>query len=349
MLMFPLCACSILYGRTHLPHKHVVVSFDDGPNNITTPKLLDTLLKYNIKATFFMVGANIDNTELMQRMVREGHIAGSHTFGHAHMTRVSFEEMKEQIIHTEERFQKHIGDRPWFFRAPYGELNNQVTSFLKGRHYEIIGWDDDTFDWQKSTPEQVVQAAVNLLQKHETGAIMLMHEYVWTTEAQKTLLPKIESLGWQFSNPIDILTESQLDSLKKNSCTPNVCESYRFTRPWCCPALESVHTTGSVVKKLLKTQRPVITKQTLLKTQRPVAQEIQRAWKQQKQEIYSQIDSMENKLRRNIQEHVIEQLDKHSDKWKIKMAFAVGLWTAILCCTIVLLCVKLYKRKKKNR
>ena len=111
--------------------------------------------------------------------------------------------------------------------------------------------------------------------------------------------------------------------------------------------MESVHTTD--VKKLLNTQRPVITKQTLLKTQRPVAQEIQRAWKQQKQEIYSQIDSMENKLRRNIQEHVIEQLDKHSDKWKLKVAFAVGLWTAILCCTIVLLCVQLYKRKKKNR
>jgi len=156
----------IICGKNHLPRKHLVISFDDGPNNVTTPKLLDTLLKYNVKATFFMVGVNIDNSELMHRMIREGHIAGSHTFGHAHMTHVSFEEMKEQIIHTEERFQKHIGDRPWFFRAPYGELNTQVTTFLENRQYQIIGWDDDTFDWQKNSPDQVIQAAENLLRKH---------------------------------------------------------------------------------------------------------------------------------------------------------------------------------------
>ena len=336
-LIFPSCVLSVLYGRTHLPPKHVVVSFDDGPNNITTPKLLDTLLEHNIKATFFMVGVNIDNSKLMHRMISEGHIAGSHTFGHAHMTRLSFEEMKDQIVQTEERFQKHIGDRPWFFRAPYGELNSKVTSFLESRGYQIIGWDDDTFDWQKSSPQQVVSAAEKLLNKHETGAIMLMHEYVWTTEAQKTLLPKIKSLGWQFSNPIDILTPEQLTSLKEKSCVANVCQTHALTRPWCCSDVR--------VRERLTQNINMQKQQTLLRTQRPVAQQIQRAWKEQKREIYSTVSSMEQRLQNQID----NTLANHSENWKVELVFATGVWSATLCCVILFLCLKLYKLKHKKK
>ena len=225
---------ALVRGRDHLAAKHVVVSFDDGPNNTTTPKLLDTLRANQVRATFFVVGVNVDNADLMRRMLHDGHVLGSHTFGHAHMTRVSVQAMHDEIFKTEDRFQRYVGDRPWFFRAPYGELSADVIAFLEGRHYQIIGWDDDTVDWQKSKPAQVVHAAVSLLKGHETGAIMLMHEYVWTTEAQKTLLPEVYAAGWRFADPLDMLTEVQLAGLKNASCFAGVCARFALTRRWCC-------------------------------------------------------------------------------------------------------------------
>lgn len=232
--LFILPTHTILRGRDHLAPKHLVVSFDDGPNNTTTPNLLDTLRTNNVRATFFVVGVNVDNPDLMRRMLQDGHILGSHTFGHAHMTRVSVQAMHKEIFETEDRFQKYVGDRPWFFRAPYGELNGDVIAFLEGRNYQIVGWDDDTVDWQKTQAKQVVQSAMHLLKKHQTGAIMLMHEYVWTTEAQNTLLPAIYETGWTFADPLDILTVPQLERLKNASCFPGVCERFALTRRWCC-------------------------------------------------------------------------------------------------------------------
>ena len=225
---------ALVTGKDHLAPKQLVVSFDDGPNNITTPLLLRALRENHVRATFFVVGANLDNGPLLRHMLRDGHVLGSHTFGHAHLAAVSVARMHEEITQTEERFLRHTGDRPWFFRAPYGELNAEVTRYLTGRGYQIVGWDDDTFDWQKSAPDEVERAALRLLQGHTSGAIMLMHEYAWTSKAQRTLLPQIAAAGWRFADPLDMLSALQMDALRNVSCGPGVCARYALTRRWCC-------------------------------------------------------------------------------------------------------------------
>ena len=279
-----LCVCVVLptralvRGRDHLAAKNVVVSFDDGPNNTTTPKLLDTLRANRVRATFFVVGVNVDNPDLMHRMLQDGHVLGSHTFGHAHMTRLSVKDMQEEIFKTEDRFQHYVGDRPWFFRAPYGELSADVIAFLGTRNYQIIGWDDDTVDWQKSKPAQVVESAVGLLKGHDTGAIMLMHEYVWTTEAQKTLLPEVYAAGWRFADPLQMLTGVQLAQLKNASCFVGVCARFALTRRWCCAQGGSIvgkvgvgkvgHEAASNLESIedaLNFQRMAVEKQDVLK------------------------------------------------------------------------------------
>ena len=216
-----------------LPHKHLILSFDDGPNNITTPKLLDTLKKENVKATFFMVGANIDNPTLMQRMLNDGHILGSHTWGHAHMTRLNHKDMIDQIIHEEKVFTDVVGDRPFFFRPPYGEINNEIRQFLNERHYIVWKWNFDTFDWNKHKPVEVYDAALNVVNHGDNGGIVLMHEYTWTTEAQKTLIPELKEKGYVIRDPLDMLSTTEMEQLKKWSCTENVCEKFAKTRRWC--------------------------------------------------------------------------------------------------------------------
>jgi len=331
LLLWPVYVNGVLYGKDHLPDKHLVVSFDDGPNNKTTPQLLDTLLQHNIKASFFMVGANIDNSILMHRMIHEGHIVGSHTFGHQDLKKVSKEKMEEEIIHNEKRFQKHMGDRPWFFRAPYGSLNSDAITFLNNRHYQIIGWDDDTFDWEKTSPEQVVTATIDRLKTHETGAIMLMHEIVWTVEAQKTLLPKIKTLGWQFSNPIDILTPEQLDSLITDSCVPDVCKTYFLTRPWCCPCGEQ---SEGIEGALRKQKREICS--SMVDMERRL----------EKQEKASMVD-MERRLEKQQKSSMVD-MERRLEKQE-KIAFGAGVGLCFVMCCISSLIVMLYNKKKEKK
>tara|TARA_A100001015_G_C14977403_1_gene707901 strand:- start:444 stop:1280 length:837 start_codon:yes stop_codon:yes gene_type:complete len=232
-----------------LPSKHIVISFDDGPNNVTTPLLLDTLKKENVKASFFMVGVNIDNRKLMHRMLDEGHILGSHTWGHAHMTQLNDEQMMDQILHEERVFKSIVGDRPFFFRPPYGEINNKIRKFLTDRHYIVWKWNFDTYDWNKHTPKEVYDAAINVLARNEMGkgggGIVLMHEYPWTTNAQKVLIPELKKRGYTLRDPLSMLSVTEMENLKRWSCGGDACEKFARSRRWCdCPVkkLRSVTT-----------------------------------------------------------------------------------------------------------
>ena len=213
-----LCLLFTLFVSGTLHEHELVISFDDGPNNTTTPILLDTLLENNIRASFFVVGVNVNNCPLLRRMQNEGHIIGSHTFGHVHLRQISHFRMVQEILMTERRIEQCTGQRPWFFRAPYGEINIDTRSFLRDRGYIIVRWDLDTFDWRKNTANAVVQAAKQLVSGRRRGAIMLMHEFPWTTNAQRTLLPMLSNMKWKIVHPLYMLSDASMRDLKLQAC-----------------------------------------------------------------------------------------------------------------------------------
>lgn len=213
-----------------LNNKSLVLSFDDGPNNDTTPLLLDALKKHNVKAIFFLVGANMDNGALLNRMINEGHILGSHSFSHAHLTTITKEELANEVAKVEDLFVKHIGDRPFFFRPPFGETNVTVNNYLQQQGYINIGWNIDTLDWKQHTPFQVFDHATNILSRRRRGGIVLMHEYKWTTEAQSIFLPAAKDMGFEFVDPLTMLGKHQLERLQAETCEYHECSR---TRPWC--------------------------------------------------------------------------------------------------------------------
>ena len=178
--------------------------------------LLNTLRKYDVRVTFFVVGVNLDNCALLKQILADGHIIGSHTFSHTHLRAISHGDMVQQILKTEMRLKNCTGHRPWLFRPPYGEINKDTTNFLHQRNYHIVSWNFDTFDWRT---HKVVESAQKLLKKHERGGIMLMHEYTWTTDAQKTLIPLIRDIGWKIVEPIQILSYPDQQKLKHDACT----------------------------------------------------------------------------------------------------------------------------------
>ena len=213
-----LCLLFTLFVSGTLHEHELVISFDDGPNNTTTPILLDTLLENNIRASFFVVGVNVNNCPLLRRMQNEGHIIGSHTFGHVHLRQLSHFRMVQEILMTERRIEQCTGQRPWFFRAPYGEINIDTRSFLRDRGYIIVGWDLDTFDWRKKTASAVVRAAKQLVSGRRRGAIMLMHEFPWTTNAQRRLLPMLRNMKWKIVHPLYMLSDASMRDLKLQAC-----------------------------------------------------------------------------------------------------------------------------------
>jgi len=206
-----------------------VISFDDGPNNITTPLLLDALKKHDVKAFFNLVGVNVDNGELLQRMVREGHILGSHTWSHAHLRGKQRSFVDNELERTEKAFQVTLGDRPWFFRAPYGEWGEEARKSVEDRGYTVLGWDLDTVDWTLHTPVEVVRALDGFDGAH---GIILMHEYTWTTDAVDEALTHMKRHGHRIAHPLDALSVQERARLVNQSCNTDDVRAMKL-RTWC--------------------------------------------------------------------------------------------------------------------
>lgn len=222
---------SMVVDGSNLGDHEIVVSFDDGPNNRTTPILLDTLKRHGVQATFFQVGVNVNNPVLTRRIVDEGHIIGSHTDHHVHLTHSK--DVLADISQVKRTLEQYLGETPHLLRPPYGETNAAVSKVLKENDYLIMKWNVDSVDWTMTTPEQVLAKVQRLLGGRTRGALLLMHEYTWTTEAAEKILPAIKAMGFTFKHPVHLFSTEQQEWLWKVSKCPNA-------RHMWCPHLKRV-------------------------------------------------------------------------------------------------------------
>jgi peptidoglycan/xylan/chitin deacetylase (PgdA/CDA1 family) len=126
----------------------IALTFDDGPNPATTPHVLDVLKKYNIKATFFLVGQNIvGQEEIVRRTLADGHNIGVHTWSHPHIPQISVREMHKEILKTIQILKQFPKDRAQVMRFPFGESTCKAEAYVESLHYNIVGWDMDSCDW----------------------------------------------------------------------------------------------------------------------------------------------------------------------------------------------------------
>jgi hypothetical protein len=226
----PLLSKMVVDG-SNLGDHEIVVSFDDGPNNVTTPILLDTLKRHGVHATFFQVGVNVNNPELTHRIIDEGHIIGSHTDRHVHLTHSK--DVLADISQVKRTLEQYLGETPHLIRPPYGEINGAVSKVLKENDYLIMKWNADSIDWTMKRPEQVLTKVKSLLSGRTKGTLLLMHEYTWTTEAAEKVLPAIKAMGFTFKHPVHLFSKKQQKWLWKVSECPNA------KHMW-CPHLERV-------------------------------------------------------------------------------------------------------------
>ena len=164
--------------------KAVYLTFDDGPIPEVTPKVLAILAQYKVKATFFMVGENVDkHPEVYEQVVKAGHRIGNHTYNHIkgwHSTTATY-------LGNVEQCQERIGDTN-LFRPPYGKATWLQRRMLHLMGYKLIYWDILTRDYDKHvTPEQMLR----LIQREtREGSIINFHDSLKSNERMLEVLPK---------------------------------------------------------------------------------------------------------------------------------------------------------------
>ena len=195
--------------------KLVAFTFDDGPHRGSTDRLLDGLRERGAKATFFLVGQEIDEArDLVERMRDEGHQIGNHTWSHRRLDQLSDDEMTQEIGKTDALLKSIAGERDYWLRPPYGFLR-EGTERLVG--VPVVKWSVDPRDWESRDTDKVVQAVADAVQP---GSIVLMHDiYPTSVEAALRLMDALSADGYQF------VTVEEL--LRQNGVTPRAGVAYR--------------------------------------------------------------------------------------------------------------------------
>ena len=192
------------------PNKPMIaLTFDDGPNKKTTTPILDILKEYDSVATFFILGNRVSNNEeLLKRMLEEGNEIGNHSYNHKELTKLSSEELREQIIDTQDAIIESTGFEPKLVRPTYGSYNDKLKSEID---MPLILWSIDTLDWKSRDANKV---ADYVLANVKDGDIILMHDiHDSTAEATQILVPKLIDMGFQLVT-VSELYESKGESLE---------------------------------------------------------------------------------------------------------------------------------------
>ncbi|MGI6553457.1 MAG: polysaccharide deacetylase family protein [Clostridia bacterium] len=204
----------LVFNRGPADVKMVALTFDDGPDSLYTPKILDILQKHKVKATFFVIGKRVEvHQDIVQRMVREGHIVGNHSWSHPNLLKLDRQALEKEITQTENLLLKEIGYRTALFRSPYGSLDRQKVREVEALGYKIIAWNVDSLDWKGLTGEQV---RFNILENVRQGSIVLQHsaggpgeDLSGTVEALPVVIQTLMKEGYSFVTIPELLGVSQ--------------------------------------------------------------------------------------------------------------------------------------------
>jgi peptidoglycan/xylan/chitin deacetylase (PgdA/CDA1 family) len=186
------------HASLRLAPKEVVITFDDGPSSKLTPRLLDTLSQYCVKATFFLVGEMVErgNASIVRREIAEGHSIGNHTYSHKILTRTSYDIAVYQILHAEAIITAAAGHRPRMFRFPGLATTKPVATFLHNHGYSIYNVDVDSDDWKGGTVGQILARTLDRLHRAGKGIILFHDIHAKTIALMPAFLATLKREGY---------------------------------------------------------------------------------------------------------------------------------------------------------
>lgn len=181
--------------QSEAPHeKRIALTFDDGPDPKTTIQILDTLKKYDAKATFFMLGSRVEYyPETAKAVKAAGHEIGNHSWNHPDLSKMPLPKALEEINRTTAIIQKVTGEKPTVFRPPYGAYTEQLT---KQTIPPITLWNVDTLDWKYRDANKLLE---EVKKTTNDGSTVLMHDiHQSTADGLDSVMAYLQSQGYKF-------------------------------------------------------------------------------------------------------------------------------------------------------
>ncbi|WP_338552468.1 polysaccharide deacetylase family protein [Paenibacillus sp. KS-LC4] len=194
--------------------KAVAFTFDDGPNPLYTSQLLDIFRSVGGRATFFMIGQEMEAHPEMAAVVhQEGHELGNHTYSHPDLTELTLEEADEELQRTDVLMRKVTGQKVHSFRPPYFGVNDSILSLAAQYGYRSIGTvNGEAKDWETPGVEYILE---HTRSKVAPGSILLFHDGYGdrsqTIEAVRVLVEELAAEGYRFVTTSELLDMADSD------------------------------------------------------------------------------------------------------------------------------------------
>lgn len=196
-----------IFTPIHVDGPYVALTFDDGPDPLHTPKLLDLLAAHHAKATFFVIGKRLAQyPEIVARAAREGHEIGNHSWMHRRFVDISDADVREELEKTDTEIRAVIGTRPKVMRPPGGAIFAQQEVWIREEFgYKTILWDVHGFDWLRPapSPEAICE---RIVERIHPGAVILCHDpQPATIDAVPEILSQLEAKQFKFVTVSELL------------------------------------------------------------------------------------------------------------------------------------------------
>jgi len=201
----------IAFSRVLVSGNYIAMTFDDGPHPQNTPRLLDMLRARNIKATFYVIGRSVDiYPQVVRRTVAEGHEIGNHSHTHRLLSKLSDDELRQEMSRCQNAIGRAAGVRPRTMRPPYGGLLQRQRELVHREFgYPVILWSVDPLDWKRPGASVVTS---RILAAASSGGIILSHDlHGQTVDAMPATLDGLLRRGFKF------VTVSQLLAMKTDA------------------------------------------------------------------------------------------------------------------------------------
>ncbi len=198
------------YGRTFTgladKSKQLALTYDDGPNDPHTFRLLEVLAKHDVRATFFVIGRYVQQrSDIVQEIAQAGHMIGNHTFTHPLLTLKSADEIRNELQTCRAEIQNAIGQHSNLFRPPFGGRRPAVLRIARELGLEPIMWNVTGYDWN-APPAEVIEKKVsrrirggNVVLLHDGGHLQMGADRSQTVIATDHLLKRCKSEGYSFA------------------------------------------------------------------------------------------------------------------------------------------------------
>ena len=192
----------IYYSPTF--QKTAYLTFDDGPNPTYTSQIIEILQKYDAGATFFLLGKSADRFPGTVREIKKsGKNVANHTYTHIDITKASEDDIRDEIISTNDAIVRVTGQSSWCFRPPYGAIMPDVQKKISSAGFRVVMWDVDPQDWRNHGADRIADHVIKYTQNEE---IILLHDGGGSRDQTVTALEKILKNmtmdGWRFL-PLD--------------------------------------------------------------------------------------------------------------------------------------------------